>query len=174
MTKYDELFKSSVVAQYLNGEGGYRSIARKHGLECGMVRRWILAFRAHGADGLKKKFSHYSAEFKLSVLRHMWDNELSYGQTTALFNIRNPGIVSVWERDYRRAGLDALTARPRGKPKSMSAAPSQPEQKPEDDKRTREELLAELDQLRMENAYLKKLQALVQARQQQTLPKKRK
>jgi transposase len=56
----------------------------------------------------------------------------------------------------------------------MSAAPSQPEQKPEDDKRSREDLLAELDQLRMENAYLKKLQALVQARQQQTPPKKRK
>jgi transposase len=139
-----------------------------------LVRRWVLAFRAHGLDGLKKKFSHYSAEFKLSVLQHMWDNELSYGQTTALFNIRSPGAISAWEHDYRRAGLDALAARPRGRPKSMSVAPSQPEQTPDDDKRSREELLAELDQLRMENAYLKKLQALVQARQQQTPPKKRK
>jgi transposase len=174
MTKHDERFKLSVVQQYLNSTDGYKSIARQHGLDHGMVRRWVLTFRAHGKDGLKKKFSHYSAEFKLSVLQHMWDNELSYGQTAALFNIRSPGSLSVWEREYRRAGLDALVARPRGKPKSMSAASSQPNQKPEDDKRSREELLAEVNQLRMENAYLKKLQALVQARQQQTPPKKRK
>jgi transposase len=56
----------------------------------------------------------------------------------------------------------------------MPAAPSQPELKPDDDKRSREDLQAELDYLRMENAYLKKLQALVQARQSQPLPKKRK
>jgi transposase len=174
MTKYDEQFKTALVQQYLTGADGYKSIAKRHGLDHGMFRRWVLAFRAHGGDGLKKKFSHYNAEFKLSVLRHMWDNELSYGQTAALFNIRSPGSLSAWEREYRRAGLDALAARPRGRPKSMSAAPSQPEPKPADDKRPREELLAELDHLRMENAYLKKLQALVQARQQQTPPKKRK
>jgi transposase len=174
MTKYDEQFKSALVQQYLSGGGGYKAIAKQHGLDHGMFRRWVLTFRAHGADGLKKKFSHYSAEFKLSVLQHMWDNELSYGQTAALFNIRSPGSLSAWEREYRRAGLDALAARPLGRPKSMSAAPSPPEPKPEDDKRSREQLLAELDYLRMENAYLKKLQALVQARQQQTSPKKRK
>jgi transposase len=37
---------------------------------------------------------------------------------------------------------------------------------PEDKTRTREELLDELQQLRMENAYLKKLEALAQANQQ--------
>jgi transposase len=174
MTKYDERFKLSVVRQYLKSTDGYKSVAKQHGLDDAMVRRWVLAFRAHGKDGLKKKFTHYSAEFKLSVLQHMWDNELSYGQTAALFNIRSLGSLSVWEREYRRAGLEALVARPRGRPKSMPVAPPQPEQKPDDDKRSREELQAELDYLRMENAYLKKLQALVQARQQQAAPKKRK
>jgi len=45
---------------------------------------------------------------------------------------------------------------------------------PEDDKRSREELLAEVNQLRMEVAYLKKLEALVQARPKQAPKKKRK
>ena len=49
-----------------------------------------------------------------------------------------------------------------------------PDQAPDDDKRSREELLAEVNQLRMELAYVKKLQALVQARQQQAPRKKRK
>ena len=35
---------------------------------------------------------------------------------------------------------------------------------PNDNKRTRDELLAELKQLRMENAYLKKVEALVRAK----------
>ena len=43
-----------------------------------------------------------------------------------------------------------------------------------DDKRSREELLAEVNQLRMELAYLKKLEALVQARPKQAPKKKRK
>ena len=56
----------------------------------------------------------------------------------------------------------------------MPVPTTKPEPSPDDEKRTRDELVAELNQLRMENAYLKKLQALVQARQQQTPPKKRK
>jgi transposase len=53
-------------------------------------------------------------------------------------------------------------------PTTKQEAPS------DDDKRDHEELLAELNQLRMEVAYLKKLQALVQAQQKATPPKKRK
>jgi len=174
MTKYDEQFKLSVVQKYLDGLGGYKAIAKQHGLDHELFRRWVLRFQAHGVDGLKKKFTHYSAEFKLSVLQHMWDNGLSCGQAAALFNIRSPAVLSVWESEYRRAGLEALAARPRGRPKSMSAVPPQPEQKPDDDKRTREELLAELDHLRMENAYLKKLRALIQAQQKAVALKKRK
>jgi transposase len=173
MAKYDEYFKLSLVQQYLNGMAGYKSLAKQHGVDHEALRRWVLTFRNHGLDGLKKKFSHYSAEFKLSVLQHMWDNALALGQTAALFNIRNPGSLIIWEREYRRAGLDGLRARPRGKPKSMSVAPPPPESKPDEEK-SREDLQAELDYLRMENAYLKKLQALVQARPKPASPKKRK
>jgi len=173
MTKYDEQFKLQIVRQYLDGAAGYTALGKLHGLDDSMVRRWVKGFQAHGVDGLKKKFTHYSAEFKLSVLQHMWDNELSVGQTATLFDVRNPGILSVWERDYRRAGWDALIARPRGRPKSMTAAPLKPEKEPDDLDRSRQDLQAEVEYLRMENAYLKKLQALVQARPQ-TPPKKRK
>lgn len=46
----------------------------------------------------------------------------------------------------------------------------------DDDSRSKKDLLAEIDQLRMENAYLKKLEALVQEQKQQkaTVRKKRK
>lgn len=46
----------------------------------------------------------------------------------------------------------------------------------DDESRSKKDLLAEIDQLRMENAYLKKLEALVQQQKQQkaTARKKRK
>lgn len=174
MTKYNEQFKLAVVQHYLCGAEGYRTTATRFGLDHKTVKRWVDWFRAHGFDGLKKKFTHYSAEFKLSVLRHIWDNDLSYGQAAAEFNIRNPGILRVWERAYRDGGIDALEPKPRGKPKKMPAPTTNPEQPRDDEKRSRDELLAEVQHLRMEVAYLKKLRALVQAQQKQVPRKKRK
>lgn len=172
MTKYDEQFKLSVVQEYLAGTLGFKALGKKYRLCPSMVSRWVQWFQAHGTDGLKKKFTSYSAEFKLSVLQQVWENGLSYGQAATLYNIRNPGILSSWERAYRSGGIEALEPRPKGRPK-MAAPPNQPEV-PEDDKRSREDLLAELNHLRMENAYLKKLRALVQAKQKPASPTKRK
>ena len=174
MTKYDEQFKQTVVQQYLSGKGGYTTLSHKYGLSDGLIRRWVGWFRAHGAAGLKKKFTHYSAEFKLSVLQHIWDNDLSYGQAAAQFNIRNPGILSAWERSYRNGGFEALEPALRGKSTAIAEPTAKPDIPSDDEKRSPEELLAELAYLRMENAYLKKLQALVQARPKPASPKKRK
>lgn len=178
MSKYSEQFKLAIVQQYSSGTAGYGQIADEHNVPDSMVRLWVRLYRAHGTDGLAKKFSHYSAEFKLAVLRHMWDDDLSYKQVAAAFNIRNPGCVSRWERCYHSGDLDALAPRKRGRPKKMPTLPSTvpPESAPDPSGPTYDELFAEVNQLRMEVAYLKKLEALVQAKRQQqkTTRKKRK
>lgn len=138
-----------------------------------MVRRWVVWYQLHGTDGLNKKSSRYSPAFKLSVLQHMWDTEMSSIQTAALFNIRSTSSIAGWIRDYRNRGPSGLNPGIRGRPKKMAAPTTKPEPSPDDEKRTREELLGELNYLRMENAYLKKLRALVQAQQKAALPKKR-
>lgn len=173
MTKYDEQFKLSVVRQYLDGHAGYTALGRQHGLAKSLVCRWVGWYVRHGAEGLKKKSSHYSAQFKLSVLQHMWQNLLSHGQTATEFNIRNPADVGMWERGYRSGGLDALLPNARGRPKQMPVPTTKPIAPSNDPDRSREELLAELNYLRMENAYLKKLRALVLAQQKATAPRKR-
>ena len=178
MAKYDEQFKLAVVQEYLaDGSDGYRALAKRHGLAShAMLERWVMAYRQHGMAGLSKKSSKYTAEFKLSVLRHMWDNHLSIIQTAAKFDIRHHAMVGIWERAYRDGGLEALIPRPRGRPKVMptpETAPA-PDNPLDDEKLSREQLLAEVKQLRMELAYTKKLQALVQARQKQAPQKKRK
>ncbi len=68
MSKYDEQFKLSVVQSPESGRQGFKSVAQRYGLDYATVRRWVAAYRQHGVSGLRKKFSHYSAEFKLSML----------------------------------------------------------------------------------------------------------
>lgn len=173
MIKYSEQFKLSVVEHYLTGAVGFKNVARQHGVAAPMVRRWVARYRLHGMAGLSRKVSRYSADFKLSVLKHMWENSLSYTQTAAVFNIRSTVSVSIWEERFRRGDFEALE-RPRGrKPKKMDTPQSKPEPAPDDAARSREDLQAELDYLRAENAYLKKLQALVQAKNKPIAPKKR-
>jgi len=167
MAKYDEAFRLKVVKRYLRGDVSAKAMARRYGVDDSMLRRWVASYQQHGRAGLKKKFSHYNAEFRLSVLKHMWREGLSHRQTTAVFDIRNAGSVGLWERLYHSGGIDALTPRPRGRPQTMPPpVPPQPPAKAiPDDERSRKQLLEEVAYLRAEVAYLKKLDALVQAKQ---------
>lgn len=174
MTKNTDEFKYQVVQEYLDGSLGYSGLGEKYDLNHETIRRWVGWYRAHGIEGIRKKFTHYSAEFKLSVLTHLWDNALSYGQAAAHFNIRNPGILAQWIRLYREGGLDALQPRRKGRHRSMSAPITKPSEDQEQTPLSQEALLKELNHLRLENAYLKKLQALVQAKQKLAQESKRK
>ena len=176
MSKYTEQFRHMVVQEYLSGGGGYRALSQRHGMASRtLVERWVAAYQLHGDAGLsKKKRSRYAADFKLSVLRHMWENRLSITQTAARFDIRRHSTVGDWERAYREGGVKALTPAPTRRVKKIPIPTTRPAVPASEDTRNREELLAELAHLRMEVAYLKKLEALVQARQKSAVPKKRK
>jgi transposase len=174
MSRHSACFRRSVVDCYLGGEESYASAGALHGVDAATVRKWVGAFRAHGDGGLSSKYGRYDAAFKLSVLERMWEAGLSYRQTAALFNIRNAGCLAGWEKRYHAGGTEALAPYPRGRPRSMPKPPKPPAPEApvaaEDEAKSREELLAELRYLRMENAYLKKLEALTQGH----APKKRK
>jgi len=174
MSKYTEQFRHTVVQEYLSGGGGYRALSQRHGMASrSLVERWVKAYQLHGEAGLsKKQRSRYRADFKLSVLRHMWENRLSITQTAAKFDIRRHSTVGDWERAYREGGVEALTPAPTRRVKKIPIPTTTPPVPAGEDTRSRKELLAELEYLRMENAVLKKLKALVQARQNSAMPKK--
>jgi len=173
MGKYTAEFKLAVVQKYLEGSMSYRSLAEQFGIaNHSQIERWVGFYHHHGEDGLAKKLTSYSAEFKLSVLRHMWDNSLSKGKTAAAFNIRRHATVGAWERAYLVGGLDALEPQQRGQ-QTMLPAPEKPQAADVDDNRTREELLEQVAYLRAEVAYLKKLDALVRSQKQSPTPRKK-
>lgn len=176
MTRYSDSFRVAVVEEWLKGDQGPAAIAKRYGIERSHLRRWVALYEQHGEDGLtKKKYVYYTAELKLLVLQHMRDTGQSYLQTAAHFNIRGLSNLKKWEERYRSGGYDALVNRFSGGRKKVAAPTRKPDLgPPKDDQRSREELIAELEYLRMENEYLKKLKALVQARQKAGAPKKSK
>lgn len=166
MSKYSVGFKQAVVEFYSDGTHSYHEVSLQFGLDESMVRKWVASHAAHGVAGLSRKYSHYDAQFRLSVLERMWKDGLSRRQAAALFNIRSAACLSVWEDRYEHGGIEALAPRRKGRPRSMPEPPiiAPGSDAPKNDEaKSREELLAELAYLRMENDYLKKLEALTQA-----------
>jgi transposase len=172
MIRHTEQFKLSVVERYLVGLEGYRRVGSHFGLAPAMVRRWVSRHQLYGAAGLAKRVGSFSPDFKLSVLQHMWDNSLSQTKVALLFDVRNTASIGIWEARYRSGGIDALSRTSRKEPDKMDAPTVKPTP-PEDRERSREELLKEVEYLRMEVAVLKKFQALAQSKKNPITPKKR-
>ena len=86
--------------------------------------------------------------------------KLSYRETARLYEINDHKRIMAWERIYLEEGPEGLYIDHRGR--SSKGRPPK-ELKPEEE----EDLLAEVQRLRAENAYLKKLNALVAERVRQ-------
>ncbi|MFT4854972.1 MAG: transposase [Algoriphagus sp.] len=121
-----------------------------------MVERWVSFYRSYGIDGLKPISNSYSADFRLNAVRTMKDESLSLYQASLRFKIPSVSTLQNWVRIYDSYGPERLAAISKGTPSTMPRKPKKP--------LTREEqLLEELADLKAENAYLKKLQALIQS-----------
>ncbi|OTP86731.1 transcriptional regulator, partial [Gilliamella apicola] len=109
------------------------------------------------------------AEARLQALKLMWTNNWSLGHTSAMLNLSSPGLLFVWLDRYYKKGFRGLEYRSRGRPcmKRTRIEPSH-----SDDEKTIEALKEEIAYLRAENAVLKKLEELKQAKRQQTKKKR--
>jgi len=125
-----------------------------------------------GETGRKNK--KYSAEFKIGVIMDMREHHLGYNETVRKYELGNTqfgaarAMVQRWERIYLEEGAEGLMKERRGK--SNSARKGRP---PKLDKKVEEDLIAENQRLRMENEYLKKLDALVRKREQEEEKRRR-
>lgn len=102
----------------------------------------------------------YTGEFKQEVVETMQREKLSYREAARQFEIGDDKRVAAWERIYLEEGPVGLYIERRGR--SSKGRPAK-QLKPE----VEEDLLAEVQRLRAENAYLKKLNALVAERVRQ-------
>ncbi len=101
--------------------------------------------------GVRNK--RYTPEFKKLVVETMQREGLSYRETSQRFEINSHHRIQDWERIYLTEGPEGFTIERRGR-----GSTGRPMKLP---KEVEGELLAEVQRLRAENEYLKKLQALV-------------
>ncbi len=95
-----------------------------------------------------KSNKRYTGEFKQEVAETMWRDKLSHGEVERLYDLPHNRAAS-WERIYLDEGVEALYIERRGRARKGNVPK---ELKPE----VEEDLLAEVQRLRAENAYLKK------------------
>ena len=161
MSKYSYEEKTEAVLRVIEEGMSMRESARILGATLAQVQRWIARYKQFGPEGLLLKHGSYDGAFKVSVIEYMHANHLSLFQTAVKFGIPTDVTVGKWERIYYEEGPQGLYQDNRGRKSKMN---SDNPTKKKLSKETEEDLIAEVQRLRMENDYLKKLQALVQER----------
>ena len=161
MSKYSYEEKLDAVRRVIEDGMSAKQSGRILGTSEMPVARWVALYRQFGPEGLLLKHGSYSGDFKVSVIEYMHKNHLSIFQTAIRFGIPQDNTVGKWERIYYEEGPQGLYRDNRGQKSKMSS--NKPRNK-KLNKEMEEDLIAEVQRLRMENEYLKKLNALVQER----------
>jgi transposase len=162
--KYSIKQKEKVVRSILSGQRSITGASNELGCMRSAIKRWIEQYNRHGVTGFKLNNGNYDSWFKLQVVHYYLKKGVSLNQTASYFKIPNEGIISQWVRIYKQSGALWLSPRPRGRKRTSMAQKSKKKINPPTDPIT-EKLAAlqkENDYLRAENAFLKKLEALVQ------------
>ena len=169
MSKYSHEFKLEVVRYCLENHVGFERAAKHFGLTSpSSIQRWVRRYQENGIEGMVRNHKRYDGNFKVDVVEYMHKNHLSLMETTVRFNLGSDRVIAKWERMYYEEGPQALHEERRGRSRNMNSKP----RKKKISKEVEEDLIAENQRLRMENAYLKKLNALVQERIKQENKKK--
>ena len=161
MSKYSVEEKLAAVRMVVNDGLSTYEAAKVSGIPRSPILRWVERYKQFGPEGIIIKHGSYDGAFKVSVIEYMHENHLSLNQTAIKFGIPTEVTVGKWERIYYEEGPQGLYLDNRGRKSKMSS------EKPKEkklSKETEEDLIAEVQRLRMENEYLKKLNALVQER----------
>ena len=162
-SKYSTEEMLLTVKKVIDEKSSIKQAARDIGIHKSEVQKWVAAYRHHGIAGIERVRIVYTGEFKQTVVEDMRNNNLSYRETAAKYNVGDHSVVSNWEQIYLDEGPEGLYLERRGR-----IGPSgrlRKERPPKLDKDVENDLIAENQRLRAEVDYLKKLNALVHERE---------
>lgn len=159
-SKFSIQFKEDLVKEYLQGSYGLKEFAAKHGISNQYLSRLILRYGALGGLHTQSKNNVYDASFKLACVFSVLKDNLSLSEVASKFGVPSDSTILNWIRRYEQFGEAGLAPKPRGRPTTMSVPKKKKKERSSDPKIAAME--DELEYLRAENAYLKKLSALIQ------------
>ena len=134
------------------------------------IRKWSKVYELYGESGLEHRSRHWVYEDNINAVQLVLDGE-SYHEVAHSLGMSNATQVLTWHRKYLELGWDGLKLDGRGRKRKMGNKPIKPS-KSKSQAEEIVELRKKLEYLEAENAYLKKLAALVQQRKAQELKKK--
>ena len=153
--KYMHMIENGYTIAYIN---------RTFGIGHDLLGQLWARYQSEGPSGLiKKKNVKSDYAFKLQVVRDIEENHLTLVDASLKYNVSSSQIV-VWNRIARTKGYDALAiTRPRGRPPKNDMG--RPRKKKPEEMTELELLQLRVKELEAENALLKKVKALVEARE---------
>jgi|SRR5690625_719842 len=95
MVKYNEEFKIKLVTEYLHGNLGYGSLAKKYNMGSQtLIVEWVKAYKSQGIEGLKRKKTkkEYSVQF----------------------NLNNPSLIKRWMKEFKEQEVGGLNPKLQG------------------------------------------------------------
>lgn len=134
------------------GHGAW-AIAKQLKVPRNTVVRWVGHYRRQGDEGLEPAAmkQKYSMETKVAAVEALLGGTVQ-SQVMKDFEIRSDASLERWVRIYRKDGPEGLQPKPIGRPRKQPAPAAQ------------ETLEEKVHRLEMENAALRKLQALAARR----------
>ena len=155
---------------------GYETIAKQFKVKHSLIQQIWYAYELHEIEGIKhpSKNKKYSAELKLEIIKRVYKGETKT-RLAAEYNLPGPGTMVSWMKKYEELGYNGLEGkqgRPRGRPNIMTKEEKKNTPLNNDEREELIRLRKEKEYLEMENAYLKKLDALVKERLKQQGKKK--
>lgn len=171
--KYSIRQKELTVVAIEKGKASITSSAIRLGCSRSLIRQWLGHYRSQGKGGLKLRPGCYSGSFRVKVVKHMLEKQLSLTETCSVFGIPNLSTVYRWQIIFNQQGSQALLGLQRGRKKSlMGRRKKQSDVQLSAEAQKLAAMQAELEWLRAENAFLKKLDALIREKEAQNKPKK--
>ncbi len=175
--KYSWKFKLECVEKYLKGikvEKPDCIKSSKKGFR-DMILEWVKTYELYGADGLKHRSvnKEWTAEERFELVSQVLAGK-SFREVAIPAEI-NSGVLYQWVRRYKQFGYDGLELRKGRKPKDPDMSKkAKPKEIEKSDYEKLKLLERENEYLRAENAYLKKLRALIVQKQAESSVKAKK
>ncbi|WP_425514984.1 IS3 family transposase [Cytobacillus gottheilii] len=163
MTHLTKEKKLQIAKRYLNEMISYRELAKQVGIDHSTLRYWVLLVRYHGDQAFSFPYTNYPSAFKMRVIQFITEKNYSIREASAIFHLPDPSMLRKWKKKWETVGVGAIEPKEKGL-SIMTSNQRKNKDKSNSQNPSVEELIEELEYLRMENAYLKKLKGLSSGR----------
>lgn len=156
--------KHQAVLKHLSTGQSYVQSAQAIGIHPKHFRRWVIAYQLHGSEAyfLRTQQPSYSLEFKLQII-HLLEQGHTSAHLSLQYKLSCHKQAQKWQKAYQLHGIQGLMGHQKTKtPPTKNHQPPPYEALQKD---SYQALLEELAYLRAENDYLKKLDAFIQAQE---------